>query len=902
MAGALKGITVEIGGDTTKLGKALGEVNSSAKSLQSELRGVNSLLKMDPGNVTLLTQKQDLLTASIDKTKSKLDTLKEAQVQVQEQFDKGEITEEQYRDFQREIIATEKALENLEEEAKNFGSVGAQHIAAVGTKVQETGSKVEDLGKKFSVLSASIVAIGTASIAATMEMDDGYDTVVTKTGATGEALEDLKSRVDDVFTSLPTTAEDAGIAIGEVNTRFGLTGEACSELSKQFIEFANINGTDLNTAIDNVDEIMTKFGVDSKDTASVLGILTKAGQDTGLSMETLEGALTTNGSAFKEMGLDLTSSVNLLAQLEANGVDTSIAITGLKKAVINATSDGKSADEALKETIDSIKNAETETEALSAATELFGSKGAAEMTQAIREGRLSIDDLTGSLGDYASTVEDTYNETLDPWDETQVALNNLKVAGSQLGESILTTLQPAITKLVEKAKELTSWFTNLSDGQKEMIVKVAGIVAAIGPVLIVVGKVIGFIGTIMTWVPKIQAAITAIKTACIALNAVMAANPIALIVIAIVGVIAILVTLYNKCEWFRNAVNAIVTSIIDFIKGAIDSVVNFFTVTIPNAFNTVINFVKENWQGLLLLIVNPFAGAFKLLYDNCEGFRTLIDNTFTAIKEFFVNLWNNIVLIITTVWTTITTFITTTLTTIQTTVTNIFNAIKNTITTIWDTIKNTIVSIITGIQNTMTSIFTNIKTAVSNIFTNMVSAIKTTLTSGKTAITTICSNILSGMLNIFSNIRSTFGDIGRNVIEGIKDGITGAVSGLYDSIKNALSGLVDKAKSALGIHSPSRIMRDQIGKYIPAGVAEGIEENENVLTKSVGAMARQTVDTAEDAFGGSSGVKSVLSNNQASGGVVKNITNTVTINAEKVDTQHVDEICNEINRRLGMAF
>ena len=143
MAQKIKGITIEIGGDTTKLDKALGEVNSKTRQLQSELKGVNSLLKMDPKNVTLLKQKQDLLNQSIANTKEKLNTLKTAQIQVQEQFDKGQITEEQYRDFQREIVATENKLKSLTAELKNFGSVGAQQIAVVGQKMQDVGGKIE---------------------------------------------------------------------------------------------------------------------------------------------------------------------------------------------------------------------------------------------------------------------------------------------------------------------------------------------------------------------------------------------------------------------------------------------------------------------------------------------------------------------------------------------------------------------------------------------------------------------------------------------------------------------------------------------------------------------------------------------------------------------------------------
>ena len=119
---------------------------------------------------------------------------------------------------------------------------------------------------------------------------------------------------------------------------------------------------------------MTKFGVDTSETGKVLGLMTKAGQDTGLSMDDLYRSLETNGATLKEMGLGLEESVNLLAQFEASGVDSATALAALKKAQQNATAEGKTLDQALNEQITAIKGASSETEALQIATELFGKK------------------------------------------------------------------------------------------------------------------------------------------------------------------------------------------------------------------------------------------------------------------------------------------------------------------------------------------------------------------------------------------------------------------------------------------------------------------------------------------------------------------------------------------------
>ena len=805
MASTIKGITIEIGGDTTKLDKALSGVNKNTRSLQSELKSVNSLLKLDPKNTELLAQKQTILAQAITETKGKLDVLKQAEAQVQAQFEKGEVSEEQYRALQREIAATEQSLKGLEEQAK----AGKKSLEDIGTAIGTAGQKTTELGNKLMPVTAGITALGAASVAACMEMDGGYDTVITKTGATGDALEELKGAVDTVFTDLPTSAENAGIAVGEVNTRFGLTGEACAALSEEFIKFAEINGTDLNSAIDGVDAIMTKFGVDSAEAANVLGLLTKAGQDTGLSMETLYTTLQTNGATLKEMGLDLTSSVNLLAQFEANGVDASTALAGLKKAQQNATAEGKTMEEALGETIDAIKNASSETEALQIATDLFGKKGAAEMTQAIREGRLSIDDLSGSLEDYGTTVSDTFAATQDPWDEAQVAMNNLKLAGSELGTTLLTSLQPTITKIVNSIKNFTTWFKNLNQSQQETIIKVAAVVAAIGPALVIIGKVISAVSSVIGVISKIGPVVTAAKAGFAAFNAVLAANPIILIVTAIVALIAIFVTLYNKCEWFRDGVNAIWEGIKNAFLTAFGVIKTFFTETLPNAFNTVVNFVKTNWQGLLLLLVNPFAGAFKLLYDNCEGFRTTIDNLIANIKEFFAGLWTKIVELFSNVgqW------FSDRFREAYTGITTIFSSIGQWFGARWTDIKNALSTVATWFQtqfqNAWTNI-TNIFAAIGQWFSNRWNDIKLVFTVVPTWFQTQFQNAWTNIKNAFANvgtffsglwttIKNCFVDVGTKIGSAVGDAFKNAINSCLATIENIVNKFIGMINGVIGV-------------------------------------------------------------------------------------------------------
>ena len=872
MANNIKGITIEIGGDTTKLDKALGSVNKNVKSTQSELREVEKLLKLDPKNTEALEQKQKLLAKAVGETKEKLDVLKTAEAQVEEQFKNGEVSEEQYRALKREIEATELSLKKLEEEANKSNL----SLEKVGEAFGKVGSKATDIGKKMLPVTAGIAGMGTAGVAAAMELDDGYDTIITKTGATGEALEELNAVADELFTEMPIEMADAGTAVGEINTRFGATGETLKGLSKQFIEFANINGTDLNNSIGKVDKIMEQYNIDAAETGNVLGLITKKGQETGISVDTLMDSLQKNGATFKEMGLNMVQSTNLLAQFEANGVNADTAVAGLRKSIKAYTDEGKSVDEALALTIDSIKNASSETEALSIAQEVFGTKGAAEMATAIREGRIDLESLSSSMEEYGSVVEDTFNATQDPWDEAKVATNNLKLAAADLGTTLLGSLQPTITKIVNKIKEFTQWFKNLNQSQKETIIKVAAVVAAIGPALIIFGKVATTISTIISVVGKIGPAVKAAKAAFSAFNAVLAANPIILVVTAIVAVIAILVTLYKKCEWFRNGVNAIWEAIKNAFFAAWDGIKTFFTETLPNAFNTVVNFIKSNWQALLLLIVNPFAGAFKLLYDNCGAFREFVDNFVQNIKQFFQNLWNGIVSIFQGVgqW-----FIAR-FTEAYNGVTGVFAAIGQWFGARWQDIKNALATVASWFLTMFTNAYTNVK----NVFALIGQWFGARWQDIKNALATVASWFLTMFTNAYTNVKNVFSAIGswfgarwteiKTALSAVPSWFGKQFQNAWTNIKNAFanvtsffSGLWEKIKGCfvnVGVKIGSAV-----GDAFKSAINSCLSTIEGVVNKFIG-MINGVIDVINEIPGVSLGKIGTLSLPRlAKGGVLK---------------------------------
>lgn len=508
MAGRIAGITIEIGGNTTPLQTALKGVNTTIRGLKSSLRDVDRLLKFKPTSTELLRQKQQMLRSAIDQTKSKLDTLNEAMDQMRA---KGvEETSDEYQRLQREIIATEQELKNLETQYNQVASVAGAQMQIVGDKMQEVGQRISEVGDSITQkVTAPLAALGGASVAAFVSVDKGMDTIVAKTGASGEALENMKNIAKELATSIPTDFETAGAAVGEVNTRFKLTGDELANLSGQFVKFAKLNNTDVSTSIDAVQAAMAAFGLSSNQAGAYLDTLNAVGQQTGADVNRLAQDMVTNAASFKALGYSASDAANFLGQLSVNGVDSSQVMVGLKKAFVEAAKDGVSMKDKLAELQNTMANANSDTEAYAAAMEIFGNRAGPALATAIREGRLSLEALGSSIEDNLGNVDKTFEQTLDPVDEFKMALNNLKVVGSDFGKSLLGVVSPAIKKLTSIIQSLQKKWESLTPAQQETIIKMGLMAAAVGPVVKVIGKLTSGLGFLVS---KAGSAVNAIAS------------------------------------------------------------------------------------------------------------------------------------------------------------------------------------------------------------------------------------------------------------------------------------------------------------------------------------------------------------------------------------------------------
>lgn len=403
----------------------------------------------------------------------------------------------------REAVAGATAeLNRMQNELKDIPN----GLQLFGTGMTEAGDKITSVGDKIKgfggnitkYVTGPIAAVGGASVAAFGDVDGGLDTIIKKTGASGEALESMRKSMEEVATSVPTSFDKAGTAVGEVNTRFGLMGDALTEVSSAFIKFAELNGTDVNGSIDKVQSAMAAFNIDAEHAGSVLDMLNKAGQDTGISVDTLASNLQTNAVSLKEMGFGLNESIGLLANLDKSGVDSSAVITGLRKALQNATKEGKPMADAIAELEEKMRTAKSDTEAMQLATELFGAKAGPQLAAAIQEGKLSLDAMANSVKDWGGSVSETFDATLNAPDKLTLALNEAKLVGADLGGTLLEMVTPALETLTEKLKEAKEWWDNLDGSTKENIVQFGLVLAAIGPVVTILGTVIGVVGKVVS--------------------------------------------------------------------------------------------------------------------------------------------------------------------------------------------------------------------------------------------------------------------------------------------------------------------------------------------------------------------------------------------------------------------
>ena len=665
--------------------KSILNLNKELGNVAKELDIVNQKLELDPNNVELAEQKMKLLRKQSELAGDKVQELKKKQAALGDE----KIGTEEWRQLQNEIgqaevevMKIDRAMDNLGESSKSAGNdikeatkyLKADLMMDVAEKASQVGQKMVDAGKK--------------TVDAWSEIDEAMDTITTKTGLTGNALLELQGIAKGIATEMPaTTFKESADAVGELNTQFGLTGEKLKSSSELLIKYAKINETDISSSAISGKQAIEAYGLSADDLGKVLDNVTKVAQDTGQSVDTIVQKAVDGAPQIKGLGLSFEEGAALIGKFEKSGVDSSAALSSLSKAAVNYAKDGKTLIDGLNETSSAIQNSTSETEALSIASAVFGSKAAPRMVDAIKRGAFSFDDLASAAKNSSGTVATTFNETVDPIDKLTQYSNKAKEGMAEIGGKLLETVIPALEPLMGMLESAVNWFTSLNETDQQTIVILGLVTAAVTMLLGAIAPLVIAIGAIGAPVGIVVAAIVG------------AIAVITLIIQAITNWGAIsewLKTTWDSCaawlsELWTNIVTTATTAWSNFtawlselwssITSTAQSAWSSFTTWLSGLWSSVVSTGQSLWSSFTSALSNIFSSFISGVQSLWSSFTSTLSNLWSGLVSTGSNLFNNL----------------------SSTISGIFNGILSTATNIWNTIKSTISGAIDGAKNAVTN-------------------------------------------------------------------------------------------------------------------------------------------------------------------------------------------------------
>ena len=686
-AKTLKGITVEINGKTTGLANALKDVTKTSTALSSNLKEINKALKLDPGNTELLNEKQKILSESVAAARKELETLEGVQKQVSDQYANGDIDRGAWLEYQNKLQKAKQHLEDLEKAQKDFGTAAAQAIKEAGTKIEEYGGKVEGVGKKLMPVSGVAAATGTALTKMAWDFEDGMAKVSTIADTTEVPISDLEKQIKQLSDSTGVEAGEIAENVYNAISAGQKTGDAVNFVSKA-TDLARAGFAETGDALDVLSTIMNAYGLEASEVdkvsndlimtqnlgkttvaelSSSMGKVIPTAKSTGVNLDELCGAyavMTSNGVATAETTTYLNSMLNEL------GKQGSTAANAFAAGTEHIKEGGLTMAEAMEQgwSLSDVLSVLDEQAAASGTSinNMFSSAEAGKAANILWDNAEKFNGAVEEIQGSTTATSDALGNLETSGHKTEVAINQIKNAGLEFGQTISAMLAPALQKLAEYIRNAKEKLDGMDDGQKQAIVTIGLIVAAIGPALVIIGKVITAVGTITTgvgslvgfvggtvvplitgtimpalsglWALITGAIMTALSglwalitgtvmPALSGLWALMLANPISIVIAAIAAIVAAFVLLWNKCEGFRNfwinlfsSVKSTVVdaknnvlSTFDGIKNGISSRIEGAKNSVHNAIENIKGFFNFSWSLPHLQLPHPYiSGRFSL--------------------------------------------------------------------------------------------------------------------------------------------------------------------------------------------------------------------------------------------------------------------------------------------------
>ena len=592
--------TTSFRADISQLKSAMQQAQRSVKLANAEFKAATAGMDGWNKSATGLQAKLKQLNTTLTSQEKVLALQKEELAKTEKEYGENSAAADKCRiaiyNQEAAIKNTQKQMSYYEQELQKTG----QSEETLSKDTEDMVKSTKDASDGFSVMKgvlADLVATGIKAaidgfkdmakyaMEAYKEFDAGEDTIIAKTGATGEQLDSLRDSYTKLSTQIVSDSETIGSAVGEVNTKFGLQGEELDNLSKKFLEFSQLNNTDVTSSIDSVQKAMTAWGVPIEEADKMLDLLNATGQRTGASVDQITSSLTSNAAVLKDMGFNIDQAASFLGKLEMAGVDSTTVMAGLKKALANSAKEGKTTAEGLAELQEAMASSDSTAEATAEAMELFGAKAAPAIAEACESGRLNFEELGKALTDYEGNLDTTYENTLDATDKIKLTFQGMKTEVGAYMSEMLTEAEPEIDELLSFIKEsFSEVMETLKDNAPEIkdtiidIVKgltnfikaviqnfdgIVSVIKSVGTVLVAtfaITKLMSFASTIATMVKTfktLKMATDAATTSQTLLNAAQAATPIGLITAGIAGLAAGILYFCSSTEKAHKAVETL---------------------------------------------------------------------------------------------------------------------------------------------------------------------------------------------------------------------------------------------------------------------------------------------------------------------------------------------------------
>lgn len=893
MASRIKGITVEIGGDTTGLDQALRQVNNRSNDLQKELKDVERLLKFNPNNVELLAQKQQLLMQQVQATTDKLNQLKEAEAQVQQQFERGDISEQQYRAFRREIEATEQALEGYQQSLQDmqgeqdrvaqgtrqlttlfdatgssvedyanvigqrlvraiqngtatsrdleyaFQRIGRQAIGADGdierlrttlqsaddgnsienirrdmqrlsNEAEETEGSIKELGGELANLAAGLAAGG--GIAGAIEKSLSNSELKAKIDITFDVPESSKESVRQAVTSIEAYGVDGEAALEGVRRQWALNKDASDASNAAIVKGAaavaqSYSGVDFTELIQETNELASGLKISNKDALALTNALLKA----GFPPEQLD-TIAEYGLQMKQVGF----STKEIQAIFEKGIDTKTwnidnLNDGVKEARLQMANFGDGVDKA---TSGLVERAGISTEKFQkwgqavANGGKVGSKAMGEVAtwlDGIKDKTLKNQIATKVFGtkweDQGPNMIAVFKGIADAQDKTKQNQQQLNDAAAKYDSSPAVQMGQAFAEMQTSLQPLLTVIANVVSKVAEFIKNNPTLAATIAAVASAIGILVG---VIMGLAPIFTAIATTAGALGISIGAI--AVPIGIAIAAIAALVAAGVLIYKNWDTIKAKAIEIWGAIKDYLSKTWEGIKS----TSSKVWNSIKSFLGSLWNGIKSIATSVWNGIKSYFTTVLNVYKTLFTTAWNAIKTAVITVWNGLKTGASTVFNTIKSVITTIWNGIKAVTSSVWNGIKSIVTSVWNGIKLVTTSVVNGIKSVVSTVFYGLK----NIVSKAMSGVKTVVETGW--------NKAKSFLEKINLI-----EIGKNIIEGLIKGIKSLAGKIGSAVKSVANGIPSAFKKILGIHSPSRVMRDEVGYWITEGLAKGIKANTN---------------------------------------------------------------------------